>query len=189
LDGQSWCFFFFLTWSGIQDGRLTFLFRMSIFARIPFPGLEADLALGCFFLFLLRFFLLLSDYNFLQLPKAGILLQTSSSSLRLLCSHQTITQTALGGHRHRFPMFSLKHLFLFHLHLEDYNSSIAIKKSINMNSSPSNNLLFYLLCICDFEFSCGIEDSHESTDGKRRARVCTRCRRCVCRVMRHGSFS
>ena len=54
MDGHSWCFFFFLTWSGIQKGRLTFLFRMSIFARIPFPGLEADLALGCFFL--LQFF-------------------------------------------------------------------------------------------------------------------------------------
>lgn len=70
-------YFGFSDIAGIQTRcRLHFVSYVNI-ARIPFSGLEADLALLCFFFF---FFSIL-DYNFsLFLPKAGSPLHSSSSS-------------------------------------------------------------------------------------------------------------
>jgi hypothetical protein len=91
-------------------------------ARIPFLGLEADLAHWMFFL--LRFFFLSSVYNFLHLPKAGIL-QLLLFSSRLLCSHPLL-QTASGGHPSQFPMSRTSFCFSLRFYtFRDYIPSIA----------------------------------------------------------------
>ncbi|KEQ91357.1 hypothetical protein AUEXF2481DRAFT_499420 [Aureobasidium subglaciale EXF-2481] len=73
-------------------------------ARIPFFGLEADLALDVFFSY---FSLLYSPITIFSLPNAGIL-----HPLHPLLLSFVHLQQALGGHEHRtFPMF---------LHTRDY---------------------------------------------------------------------
>lgn len=142
-------FHFLFNMVGHQNGRLTFLFRMSIFARIPFLGLEADLALGCFSL--LRFFFLpLFRLQFSTFAQSRHSSSRFFSSLLFFVSFVQTKhhQTALGGQRHRFPMFSLGQLFLFllcfyttvrlqfkHSHQEDSFFQLTQILHIQTNSS------------------------------------------------------
>jgi hypothetical protein len=86
---------FFLTWSDIQC-RLHFCF-VCRYCADTLPWARGRPRPWMFFLLLHFFFF--SDYNFLHLPRAGILLHPLLSSY-LFCSNNITT--ASGGHRHSF---------------------------------------------------------------------------------------
>jgi hypothetical protein len=88
--------FVFLTWPDIQC-RLHFCF-VCRYCADTLPWARGRPRPWMFFL-LLHFFFLFSDYNFLHLPRAGILLHPLLSSC-LFCSNNVTT--ASGGHRHSF---------------------------------------------------------------------------------------
>jgi hypothetical protein len=91
-DGNFMAVFYLFFWHG-QTFNVGYIFVSYVdIARIPFPGLEADLALGCFFLLRFFFFPLFPDYNFLHLPKAGILLHPSSLLFSSLLFKTTLQQ-------------------------------------------------------------------------------------------------